>query len=61
MVSAQLATKPEELVKPKAKLLELSNRLSPTELTAAQDLARTLLSRIPTEKEDAARSLLKAR
>ena len=61
LVAAQLATKPEELLKPKAKLLDLSERLSPSDLTAAQDLARTLLARIPTEKEDAARSLLKAR
>jgi TPR repeat protein len=61
LVSAQLATKPEELVKPKAKLLELSNRLSPAELTAAQNLARNYLTRMPTEKEDAERSLLKAR
>jgi TPR repeat protein len=61
LVAAQLATKPEELLKPKAKLLDLSERLSPSDLTAAQDLARTLLSRIPTDKEDAARSLLKAR
>ena len=72
LVAAQLAPKgeavlklkPEDLKKLKdqlAKLPELSDRMSPADLTAAQNLARDYLARIPTEKEDAERSLLKAR
>ena len=61
LVAAQLATKPEDVAKLKTKLLELSDRMSPADLTAAQNLARDYLARMPTEKEDAERSLLKAR
>ena len=72
LVAAQLAPKgeavlklkPEDLKKLKdqlAKLPELSDRMSPADLTAAQNLARDYLARMPTEKEDAERSLLKAR
>ena len=61
LVAAQLATKPEDAAKLKAKLATLPARMSPADLTAAQNLARNYLTRIPTEKEDAERSLLKAR
>jgi TPR repeat protein len=61
LVAAQLATKPEEVLKLKAKLMELSDRMSPADLIAAQNLAKDSLQRMPTDKEDAARSLLKAR
>ena len=61
---AALKLKPDELKKAQDQLSrtkDLADRMSPSDLTAAQDLARTLLSRIPTEKEDSKRSLLKAR
>ena len=61
LVAAQLATKPEDAAKLKAKLATLPARMSPADLTAAQNLARNYLTRIPTEKEDAERSLVKAR
>jgi TPR repeat protein len=61
LVAAQLATKPEDAAKLKAKLATLPARMSPADLTAAQNLARNYLTRMPTEKEDAERSLLKAR
>ena len=61
LVAAQLATKPEDLAKLKAKLTELSDRMSPADLMAAQNLAKDSLLRMPTDKEDAAGSLLKAR
>jgi TPR repeat protein len=61
LVAAQLATKPEDAEKLKAKLATLPARMSPADLTAAQNLARNYLTRMPTEKEDAERSLLKAR
>ena len=61
LVAAQLATKPEDAEKLKAKLATLPARMSPADLTAAQNLARNYLTRIPTEKEDAERSLVKAR
>lgn len=50
-----------KLASVQAKLKELAEHLSPSELTAAQELARTLLNRMPTEKENAERTLLKAR
>lgn len=61
---AALKLKPDELKKAQDQLVrtkDLADRMSPGDLTEAQNLARTLLSRIPTEKEDAERSLLKAR
>ena len=61
LVAAQLATKPEDAEKLKAKLATLPARMSPADLMAAQNLARNYLTRMPTEKEDAERSLLKAR
>jgi TPR repeat protein len=61
LVAAQLATKPEDAAKLKAKLATLPARMSPADLMAAQNLARNYLTRMPTEKEDAERSLLKAR
>lgn len=61
LVAAQLATKPEDLAKLKVKLTELSDRMSPADLMAAQNLAKDSLLRMPTDKEDAAGSLLKAR
>ena len=61
LVAAQLATKPEDAAKLKAKLATLPARMSPADLTAAQNLARNYLTRMPTEKEDAERSLVKAR
>ncbi len=61
LVAAQLATKPEEVLKLKAKLMELSTRMSPADLIAAHNVAKDSLQRMPTDKEDAARSLLKAR
>jgi TPR repeat protein len=61
LVAAQLATKPEDAEKLKAKLATLPARMSPADLMAAQNLARNYLTRIPTEKEDAERSLVKAR
>ena len=61
LVAAQLAMKTEDADKLKAKLATLPARMSPADLTAAQNLARNYLTRIPTEKEDAERSLVKAR
>jgi TPR repeat protein len=61
LVAAQLATKPEDAAKLKTKLATLPARMSPADLMAAQNLARNYLTRMPTEKEDAERSLLKAR
>jgi TPR repeat protein len=61
---AALKLKPDELKKAQDQLVrtkDLADRMSPGDLTEAQNLARTLLSRIPTETEDAERSLLKAR
>jgi TPR repeat protein len=64
LVAAQLATKPEDAAKlknllPRTKALAV--RMSAGDLMAAQNLARNYLTRMPTEKEDAERSLLKAR
>ena len=61
LVAAQLATNTEDAAKLKAKLATLPARMSPADLTAAQNLARNYLTRMPTEKEDAERSLVKAR
>ena len=72
LVAAQLAPKGESVLKLKpeeqkklkdqlAKLTELAERMPPADLTAAQNLAKDYLLRMPTEKEDAERSLLKAR
>ena len=61
LVAVQLATKSEDAEKLKAKLKEQSDRLPPADLTSAQNLARAILIRMPTEKEDAERALLKAR
>jgi TPR repeat protein len=61
---AALKLKPDEVKKAQDQLVrtkDLADRMSPGDLTEAQNLARTLLSRIPTETEDAERSLLKAR
>ncbi len=61
---AALRLKPDEVKKKQdqiSRTKDLADRMSPSDLTAAQDLARTILSRIPTETEDAERSLLKAR
>ena len=61
---AALKLKPEDLKKMQDQLTrtkDLADRMSAGDLTAAQNLARSLLARIPTEKEDADRSLLKAR
>jgi len=61
LVAVQLATKSEDAEKLKAKLKEQSDRLPPADLTSAQNLARAILIRMPTEKEDAERALLTAR
>ena len=44
-----------------AKLRDFQDRLSPDDLTNAQNLTRSLLARMPTEKENAEGTLLKAR
>jgi TPR repeat protein len=44
-----------------AKLKDMADRLSPSDLAAAQNLARSFLARMPTEKENAERTLLKAK
>jgi TPR repeat protein len=72
LVAAQLAPKGEAalMLKPEdaAKLKDLlprtkalAVRMSAGDLTAAQNLARNYLTRMPTETEDTERSLLKAR
>ena len=61
---AALRLKPDDLRKgpdPNSRINDLADRMSPGDLTAAHEMARTLLARIPTEKEDAERSLVKAR
>lgn len=61
---AALRLKPEDLKKMQDQLTrtkDLADRMSAGDLTAAQNLARSLLARIPTAQEDADRSLLKAR
>ncbi|MEY4799262.1 MAG: hypothetical protein RI978_1563 [Verrucomicrobiota bacterium] len=72
LVAAQLAPKGEAALKLKpddfkkmqdqlTRTKALAVRMSAGDLTAAQNLARNYLTRMPTEKEDAERSLLKAR
>lgn len=61
LVAAQLATKRDETTKLQVRLKEMGERLYPSDLIAGQNLARSILLRMPTEKEDAERSLLKAR
>jgi TPR repeat protein len=67
LVAAQLAPKgdtPADLKKMQDQLTrtkDLADRMSAGDLTDAQNLARSLLARIPTAQEDADRSLLKAR
>ncbi len=67
LIAAQLAPKgdtPADLKKMQDQLIrtkDLADRMSAGDLTAAQNLARSLLARIPTAQEDANRSLLKAR
>ncbi len=72
LVAAQLAPKGEAAQRlkpdvfprgpePSSRINDLADRMSPADLTAAHEMARTLLARIPTEKEDAERSLVKAR
>jgi TPR repeat protein len=61
LVAAQLATKSDEIGKLQVRLKEMGERLHPSDLIAGQNLARSILLRMPTEKEDAERSLLKAR
>ena len=67
LIAAQLAPKgdtPADLKKMQDQLIrtkDLADRMSAGDLTAAQNLARSLLARIPSAQEDANRSLLKAR
>jgi TPR repeat protein len=72
LVAVQLAPKGEAALRlklddlkkgpePNSRINDLADRMSAGDLTAAQNLARSLLARIPTEKEDAERSLVKAR
>jgi hypothetical protein len=61
---AEQRLKPDDLPKrlePSSRINDLADRMSPSDLTAAHEMARALLARIPTEKEDAERSLVKAR
>jgi TPR repeat protein len=61
---AALRLKPDDFKKMQDQLTRtkaLAARMSPADLMAAQNLARNYLTRMPTEKEDAERSLLKAR
>jgi TPR repeat protein len=61
---AALRLKPDDFKKMQDQLTRtkaLAVRMSAGDLTAAQNLARNYLTRMPTEKEDAERSLLKAR
>jgi TPR repeat protein len=61
---AALRLKPDDFKKMQDQLTRtkaLAVRMSAGDLMAAQNLARNYLTRMPTEKEDAERSLLKAR